>query len=88
MGFPPDTLPSTSLPLEGINFLEKKKKSLPVSSVLLAHPVAGLELVGCSSVPPDLGDEDGGEGAREGGGEQKPSCCPEILPFLPPPATL
>lgn len=40
MGFPPDALPSTSLPLEGINFLEKKK-SLPVSSELLAHRVAG-----------------------------------------------
>ena len=30
MGFPPEALPSTSLPLNGINFLGKKK-ALPVS---------------------------------------------------------
>lgn len=87
MGFPPDALPSTSLPLEGINFLEKKKKSLPVSSAVLAHPVAGLVLVGCSSVPPDLGMGKEGRGSRRGEESRSPAAALKSSPschLLPP----
>lgn len=84
MGFPPDALPSTSLPLGGINFLGEKK-SLPASSVLTVQSfcttrVSGLLLGAGGEGPPDLGDGDGEEGAW---GQQEAQLLPRN-PHLPP----
>lgn len=76
MGFPPDALPSTSLPLEGINFLEKKKKKSH-SPPFCRTGVGGLLFGAGARVLPDLGDGEGGEGVRDW---RKPSCRPESLP--------